>query len=70
MPACGRWRGGCFFVLGLVFGFGVDFAVNLGGPDSPALIIPLIGFGVALGALLVEAIAFVAGMVRSRWARG
>jgi hypothetical protein len=58
-----------FLGLGLAVGFGAEFVLRLGGPDSPALVIPLIGFGVALGALLVEAIAFAAGRIRRRKAR-
>ena len=51
----GRW---VFFGLGLAVAFGTELVVQLGGPDSPMLVIPLIGFGVAVGALLVEAVAF------------
>jgi hypothetical protein len=38
--------------------FGIGFLVNVSGGHNPAAIIPLAGAGVALGALLVEAIAF------------
>jgi hypothetical protein len=53
-----------FLVVGLAFGFGVGLFVNLGGPDSPALIIPLFGFGVAAGAIIVEVGAFIIGMIQ------
>jgi ABC-type thiamin/hydroxymethylpyrimidine transport system permease subunit len=59
-----------FLVLGLAVGLGAEFVLSLGGPDSPALVTPLIGFGVALGALLVELIAFVVRTVRARRAPG
>ena len=41
-------------LVGLIVGVGLEWVVNLGGPDSPALIIPLTAFGLSAGALLVE----------------
>jgi drug/metabolite transporter (DMT)-like permease len=51
----GRWA---FFVLGLVFAFGIGFFVELRGADNSNGVLQIVGLGVAAGALLVEAIAF------------
>jgi len=45
------------FVLALVFGFGISFVMELGGPDSPGLILPFLGFAVAISAVLAEGVA-------------
>ena len=45
-----------FFLMGLTFFFGIGFVMNLGGPDSPGLIIPFFGLALSAGALLSEAI--------------
>ena len=44
-----------FFVLGLIFAFGIGFLMELGGPDSPGLAIPFFGVALSLAALLGEA---------------
>ena len=46
-------------VLGLIFGFGIGSVMELGGPDSPYLVLPFYGLAVALGALLAEPLAFL-----------
>jgi hypothetical protein len=61
-------RGGriAFFLLGLIFGFGIGYVMELGGPDSPGLIIPFFGFALSLSAMLAELIAFAWQAVRRR----
>lgn len=44
-------------VLALIFGFGISFVMELGGPDSPGLALPFFGFAVAISAVLAEGVA-------------
>jgi hypothetical protein len=43
-----------FFIIGLIFFVGIEFGMELGGPDSPALILPFVGLCVSLAAVLAE----------------
>jgi peptidoglycan/LPS O-acetylase OafA/YrhL len=58
-----RW---VFLLLGVVSLVAMELFAELGGPDSPALILPMIAIGVAAGALLVEAFAFPIRLIRRR----
>ena len=55
-----------FFILGLVFFLGIGFVMNLGGPDSPGLIIPFWGLCLSLAALLAELLSRAIKVVRRR----
>ena len=57
-------------VLGLLFSFGIGLVMDLGGPDSPALILPLYGLAVAFGAVLGEFMAIFVRGVRQRHPHG
>lgn len=46
------------FVLGLFVGLGFDL-IFTSGPDSQLLIFPLAGFGISVGALIVEIIGWL-----------
>jgi hypothetical protein len=61
LPWKTRW---VIFLLGLAFPFASGWLIGPSGPDNPGLVIPLIGYGVAAGALLVEAIAFPIRLIR------
>lgn len=50
----GRTTRLAFFAIGLAVGFGIQFVMDLGGPDSPALIIPFFGFALSVGAVIAE----------------
>ena len=52
-------------ILGIIFGFGIGLVMQLGGPDSPGLILPFLGFAVALSAALAEGLALIAKRIRS-----
>jgi hypothetical protein len=54
------------FVVGLAFGFATQTFMSLGGPDSPGLIIPWLGFCPASGAALAEVVMLFWGRVRRR----
>jgi hypothetical protein len=49
-----------FFLLGLIIAFGIGFVMSLGGPDSPALIIPFFALCVSLAAAVAEAVVRLA----------
>jgi hypothetical protein len=55
-----------FFLLGLAFCLGIGFVMDLGGPDSPGLIIPFFGLVLSAGAIIAEALYRLWKMVRSR----
>src|SRR3954466_4257844 len=55
-----------FGLLGLAFCFGIGWVMELGGPDSPGLIIPFYGLAVAVAALIAEGLARLARAVRKR----
>jgi hypothetical protein len=55
-----------FFLIGLVFFFGIGFVMELGGPDSPGLIIPFLGLAISAGALLSEMIVRVSKLMKRR----
>lgn len=55
-----------FFILGLVFCFGIGAVMELGGPDSPGLIIPFFGLCLAIAAMLAEAVARLFALIRKR----
>ena len=57
------WRR-IFFVLGLMITFGAGYVTDVRGADNPGIIYPVIGLGIAIGALLVEAISFAVRMIR------
>jgi hypothetical protein len=54
------------FVVGLVFGLATQTFVGLGGPDSPGLIIPWLGFCPAAGAALAEVVTLFWSRVSRR----
>ncbi|NUR10594.1 MAG: hypothetical protein HOQ20_01930 [Bradyrhizobium sp.] len=66
-----------FFAIGLLFGFGIQYVMELGGPDSPALIIPFFGFAFAAGAMIAEIVILLRNRfseppkqrltIKSRW---
>lgn len=60
------WRR-ILFILGLLAAFGTGYVTDVRGADNPAIMYPLIGLGVAIGALLVEAIAIVVRL--TKWLR-
>ena len=53
-----------FFLIGLVFLFAANALMDLGGPDSPALIIPFLGLAVSVAAAIAEAAVRLARAVR------
>lgn len=55
------------FVLSLSFGFGIGAVVELGGPDSPGLLLPFFGFAVAVGTLVAELTAFLIESAKRRY---
>jgi hypothetical protein len=55
-----------FFILGLAFFAGIGFVMNLGGPDSPSLIIPFWGLCLSVAALLAELLSRAIKLVRRR----
>jgi hypothetical protein len=57
-------------VLALIFGFGIGYVMDLGGPDSPGLLLPFFGFAFALGALLAEGMAWILRRIRKRTTQG
>jgi len=50
--------------LALIFALGISFVMNLGGPDSPGLALPLFGFSVAMSAVLAEGAVLAARRIR------
>jgi hypothetical protein len=54
-----------FFVLGLTFCFGLEHVVELGGPDSPALMLPFGGLCLALAAGLGEGLARLRRLIKT-----
>ena len=61
-------RGGriVFFLLGLIFAFGIGYVMELGGPDNPGLVIPFFGLALSLSAALAELTAFAWRIVKTR----
>ncbi len=59
-----------FFALGLVFAFGIGTVMQLGGPDSPALVIPMFGLAVSVSAVLAEAVRMACTLVAGKCAHG
>jgi len=58
-----------FFVLGLLFCFGSEFAVNLrGGPDDPMMILPILGLSISVAAILAEMLVRTGRLIRNRLA--
>jgi hypothetical protein len=55
-----------FLLLGLAFFVGIGFVMDLGGPDSPGLLIPFFGLVLSAGAILAEALYRLWKLVRSR----
>jgi len=62
-PPKARWF---FFLLGVAFVAALGMFGGRHGPHDPALLLPLLGLGVAAGALIVEAIACPIRMLRRR----
>ena len=58
-----------FFMRGLIFAVAVESLINLGGPDSPALLIPALGLIVSLAAVITEAIVRVVALLRKQRAK-
>jgi hypothetical protein len=59
-----------FAVLGLIFFFAVDRYADLGGPDSPGLILPFLGLLLIPAALIAEALSrFLRLAKRKGWLR-
>jgi len=54
------------FVLALIFGFGIGLAMDLGGPDSPGLVLPFLGFAIAISAVMSEGVALSIKTIRRR----
>jgi hypothetical protein len=54
-----------FIALGLMIGLGIEFVIDLGGPDSPALIIPFLGFVLVVGAICAELVTIIVGRLRN-----
>ena len=55
-----------FFLLGLVFCFGIGFVMDLGGPDNPVLALPFFGLVLSAGAILAEVLYRLWKVVRGR----
>jgi hypothetical protein len=53
-------------VLGLVFGLATQTFMNLGGPDSPGLVMPWLGYCSAAGAVVAELVMFVRRLLRGK----
>lgn len=58
-----------FFLLGLAFFFAADAFMDLGGPDSPGLVLPFFGLALSAAALIAEAAARLFRAARRRRAR-
>lgn len=57
-----------FFALGLLFCFGIEFAVNLrGGPDNPMMVAPILGLSVSVAAMLAELLVRAGRLIRNRF---
>ena len=55
VPAAGRR---IFLILGLLLGM-VSLLTVSGGPQNPLSLLPLLGFGIALGALFAELVIII-----------
>lgn len=55
-----------FGVLGLLFGLGSEFLMDLGGPHSPGNVIPEFGIALAAAALMAELVAGFWGLLKQR----
>lgn len=52
--AAGRIGRLLIFLLGLLVCVGIERMLDLGGPDSPGLVLPYVGLGLAIAAVLAE----------------
>lgn len=55
-----------FFVVGLIFFVWVEAFIELGGPDSPMIILPFIGLAISVGSLLAEAGTRITRIIKAR----
>ena len=55
-----------FGILGLLFGLGTEFLMDLGGPHSPGNIIPELGVALAVAALMAQVVAGFSGLLKQR----
>jgi hypothetical protein len=49
-------------VIIAIFGLGIEYVIDLGGPDSPAMIIPMFGFAAAAGSIIAEVVLALCGL--------
>ena len=43
-----------WFLFGIAIFIGVEHVMELGGPDSPGLVLPFVGLAISLGSVLAE----------------
>ncbi len=63
------WIRVALFFVGPIFGLLIQWMGNLGSPDSPLLILPLVGLCVSVAAVLAEGLARIPDLLSKRTAR-